>query len=457
MIGSMRLKSSAIILAAALALAGCSTISNVGSTVGKLNPFASKKPQEASDASESQRISIVAFDQKVEANENLKGQDFFLPAAAAQADWPVPGGNAEQSVENVDAAPAFQVAWRRGFGKGSGRSLHVTSPPVMADGRIYVMDAEATVVAIDARSGGVLWKTNLKPKSKRDKMGFGGGVAYADGKLYVASGFRFVAQLDAATGKLGWKTATESPIHGAPNVSGGRVFVISTDNELLVYDITSGNSIWDYQALIEPARILGASSPAVSGDAVVGAFASGELVALRTSNGNQLWNTTLAKASRSNALSEIRDVAGRPVIYKGDVYAASHSGVFAATDLRSGNARWTLAVASTDTPWPAGDVVFVTSTAGEVVCASRETGQVYWVRDLNQGLKKKKRAIWTGPILVNDRLILVSDKGQAIALDPKSGVTKASLKVGASVLIAPIAANGMIYLVNDKAELVAIR
>jgi outer membrane protein assembly factor BamB len=453
----MRLKSSAVVLMAALVLTGCSTISNVGSTVGKLNPFAPKKSQEASDASESQRISIVAFDQKVEPNENLKGQDFFLPAAAAQPEWPVPGGNAEQSVENVDAAPAFQVAWRRGFGKGSSRAIHVTAPPVMAAGRVYVLDAEATVVAMDAKSGQIVWKTNLKPKSKRDKLGFGGGVAFADGKLYVASGFRFVAQLDAATGKLAWRTATESPIHGAPNVSGGRVFVISTDNELLVYDAATGASIWDYQALVEPARILGASSPAVSGDAVVGAFASGELVALRTSNGNQLWNSTLAKSARTNALSEIRDVAGRPVIYKGDVYAASHSGAFAATDLRSGAARWMISVASTDTPWPAGDVVFITSTAGEVICVSRETGQAYWVRDLNAGLKKKKRALWTGPILVGDRLILVSDKGQALALNPKTGEIKASLKIGSSALISPIAAGGLIYVVTDKAELVAIR
>jgi outer membrane protein assembly factor BamB len=456
MIVPMRLKSFAILLAAAAAVASCSTISNVGSSMDRLNPFHSKKNTEASDASESQRVSIVAFDQKVEQNENLKGQDFFLPGPTAQADWPVPGGTPEQSIENVDAGKAFQVAWKRGFGKGSSRQFHVTAPPVMANGRIYLMDAEATVVALDASRGGVVWKTNLRPKSKRDRLGFGGGVAYADGKLYVTSGFRFVAQLDAATGKVGWLKTTDSPIHSAPNVAGGRVFAVSTDNELLVYDAADGASAWDYQALIEPARMLGASSPAISGDAVIAAFASGELVALRTTNGNQLWDATLSKSS-TNALSEIRDVVGRPVVYKGDVYAVSHSGVFAATDLRTGQARWSISVSSTNTPWPAGDVVFVTSTAGEVICVSRETGQAYWVRDLNAGLKKKKRAIWTGPLLAGDRLILVSDKGQVLALDPKSGATKGSLRIGDPALITPIAVNGLIYVVTDKAALVAIR
>lgn len=453
----MRLNSSAVVLAAALALAGCSTVSNVGSSVAKLNPFHKDKPSETSDASDSQRISIVAFDQKVEPSDALKGQAFFLPDPAPQAEWPLPGGTAEQSVEHPDAAPAFQIAWKKGFGKGSSRKLHVTAPPVIAGGRVYVMDGEANVSALDAKSGQRIWDANLKPKNKRDRLGFGGGVAYANGKVYVSSGFRTITQLDAASGARGWQTAADAPVHGAPNVAGGRVYVVTTDNELMALDASSGSSLWDYQALVEPARILASSSPAVAGDAVIGAFASGELVALRAGNGNVLWNATLAKSSRTNALSEIRDVAGRPVVYKGEVYAVSHSGVFAATDLRSGQPRWSIAVSGTTTPWPAGDVVYVTSTAGEVICVSRETGGVYWMRDLNLGLKKKKRAIWSGPVLASGRLVLVSSHGQAIALDPKTGETKGSLKLGGAALLSPVAAGGMLYVATDKAELVAIR
>jgi outer membrane protein assembly factor BamB len=39
------------------------------------------------------------------------------------------------------------------------------------------------------------------------------------------------------------------------------VFVVSTDNELLTFDAATGAPGWTYQALSEPARILGASSP----------------------------------------------------------------------------------------------------------------------------------------------------------------------------------------------------
>jgi len=321
-----------------------------------------------------------------------------------------------------------------------------------------VMDGEATVAALDAQTGAIDWKSELKPKNKKDKDGYGGGVAFADGKVYVSSGFRLMAQLDAGTGAVGWRKNTESPLHGAPTVSRGKVMAISTDDQLLTFDAASGAEGWNYQALTEPARILSASSPAVSGDTIVAAFASGEVVALRTANGNDLWDNTLSQASRTNALSEIRDIAGRPIIYRGDVFAASHSGVFVATDLRTGQARWSLPIASISTPWAAGDVVYVLSQAGEVICISRDNGQVYWIKDLNAGIKKSKdRATFAGPILVSDRLVLVSSDGRALALNPKTGDVLKTLKLGAPALIAPIAAGNMIYVVTDDAQVVAIR
>ncbi|MFZ5668533.1 MAG: PQQ-binding-like beta-propeller repeat protein [Pseudomonadota bacterium] len=454
---TMRNGGFAVLLAAAVTLGGCSTVGAVGDAAGRLNPFGKKdEPQEV--AGDGRRISIIAFDQKIEASEVLKGVDFFLPPALPQSDWPQPGGLGELNAQHVEAAPAFEVAWRRGFGKGGDRTFHITAPPIVAGGRVYVMDAETDVAALDAQTGATLWRKQVSPRTRRDKDGFGGGVAFADGKLYVASGFRMVAQVDPATGVVAWKQRTASPLHGAPVVSHGRVFVISTDNELLTFDTATGAPGWTFQALVEPARILASPSPAVSGDTVVAAFASGEVVALRASNGNDLWNNTLSKASRTSALSEIRDVAGRPVILEGDVYAASHGGVFAATDLRTGQMRWSIPVASISTPWAAGSVVYVVSQAGEVVCASRENGQVYWITDLNAGVKKAKdRALFSGPVLASDRLVVASSDGRAIALNPKTGEVIKSIKVGSPVLVSPVVANGMIYLVTNDGELVAIR
>lgn len=452
----------AALLAASALVTGCSTVS-------RLNPFDGGKKEAAEAVSEGERISIIAADDTVAPAEGLKGQDFFLPTPDSVASWPVPGGTPEQAAPHAQAGGDLGVAWRRDFGSASKRGVHVTAPPVGADGKIFVMDGEATVSAIDAQGGQVIWRRNLRPESRRDKEAFGGGVAYADGKLYVTSGYRFVAQLDAATGAVGWRKTTEQPIHGAPSVAGGKVLAVAIDNTLLTFESQTGDPSWTYQALSESARILAASSPAVAGDTVVAAFGSGELVALRLANGNDLWSETLSRANRSNALSEIRDIPGRPVVYQGDVFAVSHSGVFSATDLRTGAQRWSLPIAGITTPLPAGDVVYVVSRAGEVICVSRESGQVYWIRDLNAGKpttrkrffglggKVPVRPVWSSPLLASGRLLVADSGGDLAVLNAKTGEVERTLRLGSPVLLGPIAMNGTVYVATDDARLIALR
>ena len=92
-------------------------------------------------------------------------------------------------------------------------------------------------------------------------------------------------------------------------------------NQIIAFNTQTGQQEWSYRGIVEPARILRASSPAVSGDTVIAPFSSGEVVALRASNGQPVWNQVLSRTSRTSALSEIRDIAGRPVISRGFVYA----------------------------------------------------------------------------------------------------------------------------------------
>jgi outer membrane protein assembly factor BamB len=370
-------------------------------------------------------------------------------------------------MEHVQAAPEFRVLWSRSIGDGSGRTTEVEAPPVAVDGKIFTLDGKARVTATDDKTGQRAWQTDLTPKKGRDREAFGGGLAVSEGKVFLTSGYRFVAALDAATGKLLWQKPVTSPIHGAPTVSAGRVFAIDVDNQIMAWDVNTGEVSWTYQALVEPARILRASSPAIDGDAVVAPFSSGELVALRAANGNPLWNEVLSRTSRTSALSEIRDIAGRPVIYKGEVYAASHSGVFSAVDLRTGEKRWDLPVASINSPWPAGDVVYLADKAGEVMAVNRDNGQVYWIQDLNKNRARKEggfahvgrhvvHPVWTGPLLASNRLVLVNDWGEVVALDAKTGEEVKHLHLKQAGFITPMAVDGMIFLLTDKAELIAI-
>lgn len=457
------------VLKVALICGVAATMASCG-TVRRNLPFGlgGGKEDAGATASAGQRISVLEFEQSLSPSAALSGRDFFLPGPQAVTAWTQPGGTSENLVEHVIAAPNFQIAWKRGVGSGSAHVGNVMAPIVAADGKIFVLDGESTVSAVSADTGAILWKANVKNADRDRNGGFGGGVAVGGGKVFVSSGYRSMTALDANTGAVVWTQQVDAPIHGAPTVSGNRVFVVDVDSQLFAFDTNTGAQDWTYRGIAEPARVMRASSPAVSGTTVVAPFASGQLVALSALNGQAVWEETLSRTSRTSALSEVRDVAGRPVISRGMVYGVSHSGVMSALDLRSGQPKWQLPVTGVNAPLPVGDAVFVVSKSGQLITANRDTGQIYWTRELNEGRERREggfltfgrrtiRPQWSGPLLASNRLVMVNSFGEAVAFDPKTGVAQTTLKLGAPAYIAPAAYNGALYVLTDNGQLICIR
>ncbi|HVZ30351.1 MAG TPA: PQQ-binding-like beta-propeller repeat protein [Asticcacaulis sp.] len=448
-----------------LSLGGCSHLPFVGGkkSSGDANAV----------ASQGERLSIVAFDQKLEPSRSLKGVGYYLPPAAPVESWPLTTGPQGELVQNAAAAKAFQVAWSKSIGVASKGKTEVMAQPVSDGKLIYTLDGEARVSAFDVNSGREAWSVDLNPHNKRDKVTYGGGLAYANGKLYVTSGFRFLVALDPANGKTLWQKTVDTPLHAAPTVTDKYVVVTDVQNQIFAFNIDTGDMGWTYQAIAEPARIMKAPSPVVADNVVYAPFSSGELMAINGESGQTVWEQVLAQSNRTNALSEIRDISGHPVVYNGKVFAASHSGVFQAMDAGTGEPAWTVPVDSVNTPWVAGDVVFLVSLQGELICVNRDSGQIYWLKDLNEGAKVAKVSKgflglgkpkigedtpeWSGPFMASDRLVMVTSKGQAIALDPKTGNVTNTLNLGGPAYLAPIAVGDKLFVVTDDAKLVAIR
>lgn len=442
-----------VLIAAAAALSGCSTVADIVPFIGNDKPATETAPTDG-------RISILSFEQKLEVDAALAGRTPFVPAPVDVASWPQPGGPPDNAPAHTTMAGDFSIESRRDVGAGSSSNARISSPPVIADGKIFILDADQRISAFPVAGGGRVWSRDLSPRRGRDKNALGGGVAFADGKIFVTSGFGFAAALDATTGAEVWRTRTQSPIHAAPTVAGGRLFAVTADSELLAMDAATGAVQWTHQAISEPARILSASSPAVKGEVVIAPFASGEVVALLAANGRRLWVDALTRAGRLTSLSAINDIAGRPVAVDGVVYAASHSGILAAIDQRTGQRIWARGLASTQTPWVAGDALYAVTVDGELTALERTTGQAFWVTQLrryeNEG-DRKGRIAWTGPLLAGGKLVLASSQGDAVIVNPTTGVVEKTLKVGGAVYIAPIAAGGHVYLLTDEGKLVVIR
>lgn len=449
------------VVAAAAALSACST----AHAVGRLMPFghhgSSRENAAESNATRDGRVSILTFEQQLTPDPALASHPITVPVTTDLTDWNEPGGTPGNAPVNVAGQALLHVAWRADLGAGSNRHVRLAAPPVISEGKLFFLDADHRVVAIDASNGHRLWMHELRPQGhSRDRYAIGGGVAAAGGRIFVTTGYGFAVALDAANGHEVWRATVSAPFHSAPTVSGGRVYAVTNDSELVAFDAGTGEQQWNFQAIAEPARILSASSIALDNDTVLAPFASGELVALLSANGRRLWSDSLSRAGRLTSLSAINDIAGRPAVSDGVVYAASHSGVLAAIDIRTGQRVWSRTFASTQTPWIAGDVLYAVSVDGELCAFARDTGNIYWVRQLRRYEHEndhKGRISWAGPIMVGSRLVLVNSLGEVVGVTPQTGEVAAHVELKKPVFIPPVAANGLIYLVTDEAKLVVLR
>jgi outer membrane protein assembly factor BamB len=461
----------ALSLALLVAASGCS--SGPVKAVGGIFSGGDDKKKEGEAPAEENRISILTVDQKIEADPRFAGQPIEVAPAYKNVSWTQPGGEADHTLHHLSASLTFERAWTADIGKASGKRARITAPPVIAEGKLYVLDAEAKVTAFDSATGATLWERELAPeldekkrlrdfmvRTKPSELGFGGGVAFDDNKVFVTSGFGFAAALNAETGEELWRTKTDSAVRTPPTAYRGAVYFVTNTNEAIALAQSDGKRRWGFQSFEESARILSAASPAAAGDLVVAPFSSGEVVAFMADNGRALWNDTLARNTTLTALSELNDIAGSPVIDRGLVYVVSHAGKLIAIDLRSGERAWEAPVASLQMPWVAGDFVYIVSVEGELVCLKRDDGAVMWVSQLERYKNEKKRKgriAWSGPVLAGGSLILVSTQGDIVKASPQDGTFEEAAELGDGSIIPPIVADDMVYLLSDSGKLYAFR
>jgi outer membrane protein assembly factor BamB len=382
-----------------------------------------------------------------------------IPAPAGFAEWPQAGGNVDHEGGHAPLSATPQIAWRADAGSGSSGARLLLAQPVVAAGRVFVVDADYDVTAFDAQTGRRAWSVSARSRTESDDVR-GGGIAFAEGRVFVSTGYGELIALDAADGREVWRSRIRSPARSAPTVVGGRVMVVTLDNLLVAVAASNGEPRWDVAGIRETAGLVGGAAPASDGSVVVAPFSSGDVIAIRLESGRQVWNDSLASVRRGTAVSALADIIGHPVISRGLVIAISHGGRMVAIDARTGNRAWEQDFGGVDTPWVVGGEVFVLTTASEVVALTRRQGQVRWISQMPRFERPDRRdtAIgWTGPVLAGGRLWLASSRSELVGLDPTNGSVGTRIPLPGPVRISPVVAGGTMYVLTDGGELVALR
>ncbi len=146
----------------------------------------------------------------------------------------------------------LQPAWVVSTGVTNGHE----APPIVNDGIMFVATPGNQVIALDAKTGGLLWRYKRPmPEDIVLLHGTSRGVALFGNKVFFAAAEAVLVALDAVTGNELWTATVEDNRKGyymsvAPLVANGKVMVGASGGEMGVrgfvaaYDVETGKPAW---------------------------------------------------------------------------------------------------------------------------------------------------------------------------------------------------------------------
>lgn len=406
------------------------------------------------------RVSVLLLESQLAADPRVADVKVSLPAAEVNDSWPQHGGSPAFRPQHPAGPKDPKLSWKAELGENAAGSGQLLARPVVADGTVFAMDAFGSISAFDVKSGALRWKKTNEDLDLDDSV-FGGGLAYDQGRLFATFTTGDVIGLESKTGGEIWRQSLTLPLRAAPAVADGIVLVLTADNQVYALDQEAGQPTWRHAGFFEASGVLGGPSPAVDGGIAVVPYSSAEVFALRLDNGRPLWNDTLERPRRTQALAEINDIDGAPVIDGDRVYVGGRGGQVAAIDMRRGVRAWDADLSAIDTPWIAGDFLYLLTERGEVACLVRKDGRIRWITRLPQSIdpddSSSEPLTWRGPVLAGERLHLTSSGGDLMTLSPYDGAQIDRLTLPSPATATPIVADRTLFILTENAELLAYR
>lgn len=248
-------------------------------------------------------------------------------------------------------------------------------PPALYDGVAYLADKYGNVRAIQLKDRKILWdiqkdKRNVGPPSDTT------APFYYKGRVYVAFMGGNLVALDAKTGEVVWKRDLQSHLESSPVISGGTLYIGSDKAELHAIDPADGKEKWTFDAH-RPIK----SSPSVSGGRVFFGNYSGIMYSLDAKTGKVDWrtNTTVVAPGGDGGFYS------SPAIAFGNVYAGRDDGTVYAFDQKTGKVSWSFRTSGDVYGSPAvGQVkgtpptVYIGSYDSNLYALNAKTGKQEW-------------------------------------------------------------------------------
>jgi len=346
---------------------------------------------------------------------------------------------APAKLEELKSGVPARIVWKHSLSKSGAAVFN----PVLADGSVFVADAEGGIDRLDAASGKLQW--HIKAGSE-----LSAGVG-SNGKVVAVGGVKGQVLAFDGNGKALWQVQASSEVLAAPVVGADVVIVRTGDNKITAYDAVDGKKRWFIQRVTPALTLRNSPGLTIANNNVYAAQPAGRILALALSNGVPRFEVPLSEPRGATELERVSDVGGTPAVYDQDLCAVSYQGKVGCLDLNTGVARWTKPASSDVGVGVDQRFVFVSGDTGTVQAFARDGGASVWKND-----KLANRRLST-PISYG-RFVAVGDvEGYVHFLSREDGTVLGRVATdGSPIKAAPLLAGSNVIFQTQNGTVAAI-
>ncbi|WP_421864712.1 outer membrane protein assembly factor BamB [Motiliproteus sp.] len=347
-------------------------------------------------------------------------------------------------LEPITAEYQLKKLWSAQVGSGLGEKYHQLQPALLSS-RIFAVDYQGTVVAVERDSGKLVWKRELE-------LPISGGVGIGNGRVLVSAYDGQLIALSALDGTEAWRTRLNSEATAPAQVASGLALVQTIDGQVSAFDSQSGELRWSYAAPEPLLTLRGDSAPLLTANRAYVGFSSGKLAALDLATGELIWESLVTLPEGRSELERIVDIDGSLLLDQGLIYAGSYQGRISAISESEGRRLWSSPLSTFRSLTQNGLNLFAVDAEGSVVAFSKRNGDELW----------KQEALYFRQVsspTVLDGLVAVGDyEGYIHLLDPIDGHFAGRYRADSSALLSPpLSRDNVLYTLSDDGTLSALQ
>lgn len=343
----------------------------------------------------------------------------------------------------ADPVPV-QRLWGVDLGAGQ-RGAHVQLEPASDGLRIYAVSHRGQVVAADAQSGAVAWRTDTGLTASA-------GAGVGDGLVLVAGNKGEVVALGADSGEETWRRQMTSEVLAPPVSADGVTVVRTIDGRFSGLDARTGEVIWSYSYSMPVLTVRGSARPLIGQGLILSGLENGHLLALNLANGAALFERALATPRGRTDLERMIDLNSTPRVVGNVLYITGYRGNVSALDLTDGNVRWSRSISSHAGLDADSARVYVSDDDSRVWALDTATGATVWQQEALVGRRL------TAPAVVGRHLVVGDFEGYVHWLDLHSGRIVGRARADEQgVMSAPQVVSGTVYVQGQGGRLTALR